>query len=262
MKTISTYGAVLILLIALIRSGSASNLANPLTPLPPARIGIGLSYSLGGHTITNREIPALLNRIHCRATYSPVSLINFGFDLGATQLEVASDTTTRDTLGIFHGEYRFSVGGHLKLSTPLYRDLVGAVAIAQTTRFSSSNEHDARYEGIDGDAALGVLFHIPGIGYAALGPKVYLIRGKNRGYDGAEGKFANVNNVRAWLAVDYFPRVGTIMENRPYFSFEMSLSPEVAFRKRAPVQEFEFSITFGTVTPRLYGEVSEAPWEP
>jgi hypothetical protein len=241
---------------------TASNLANPLAPLPPARVAIGVSYHLGGHTITQRRIPALLNRFNGRATYAPFSFLSFGVDLGATRMDVAADTTAGDTVGLFHGDYRFSAGGHLKLSSPLFRDRLGVVGIARATTFSSGNDYDALYGGIDGNGALGLLVHIPGFGYAAAGPKLYLIRGENTSHDGTQNTYANVNNLRGWLAVDYFPRVSEKMKNRPYLSFEIALSPEAAVDRRAPIQEFSFSLTFGTVTPRLYGEVSEVPWQP
>ncbi len=241
-----------------------SNLVNPLTPIPEARIAVAASYHLGGYTITNRNIPAMLNRFHARLSYAPLSLLNIGFDAGASQAEVAGDTTRGDTLGIFHGAFAFSYGTHLKLATPLYfNDLIGLIAIAQATHFTSENEQGAVYRGYDGCGAAGVIVHIAGFGYAAAGAKAYLIQGENRGYNQNSYKeYSNSNNVRGWLAVDYFPRMQEVMTNKPFISFEVSLSPEAMLGGRAPVQELAFSIGIGSITPRLYGERSEIEWEP
>jgi hypothetical protein len=242
----------------------ASNLANPLTPIPEARIAVGASYHLGGYTITNREIPAMLNRFHARVSYAPLSLLNFGLDAGASQVEVAADTGSADTLGVFHGNYGFSIGAHCKLATPLFLDdLLGLVAIGQATHFVSENDKGAIYEGFDGAAAAGVLLHIRGIGFAAAGAKLYMIDGQNKSYNrDAYNDYSNHNNVRGWLAFDYFPRTRMTSSNKPFISIEISLSPDAAFDQRAPVQEISFSAGIGSVTGRLYGERSELEWTP
>lgn len=243
----------------------ASNLANPVAPIPTARIGIGLSYHLGGHTVTNREIPSLMNRFHARFSYAPSTYLNFGFDLGTSQMDVASDTSALDTLLIFHGKYGFSYGAHLKLSTPLIlNDIVGLIGIFQGTRFFSENDEGAYYSGYDAAGAAGLLFHIPGFGYIAAGSKVYLIaKGRNKSYNsGVEHRYSNINNVRGWLAIDYFPKIKSISETRPYISFELSISPDAKVRDRAPIQEVSISIAIGSITKRLYGEESDVEWEP
>jgi hypothetical protein len=244
---------------------SASNLANPLLPIPAARIGIGVSYHLDGITITNRAIPCLQNRFHARASYAPISLVNFGVDAGVTQIDVATDTTGADTLTAFHGNYQFSWGAHLKVSTPMFiKNRIGFLGIVQGTSFSSSNVEGALYRGYDATAAAGILLRIPKFGYVAVGPQVYLIaRGLNKSYDGgAEQPYSNINNVRGWLAIDFFPPIKAITTNRPYISLELSAGPEARLKQRAPIQEVSFSISIGTITKRLYGEASEVEWEP
>lgn len=241
----------------------ASNLANPLAPIPDARMGIGVSYHLGGHTITNWEIPSIMNRIHARVNYAPFTYFNFGADLGVTQMEVAADTLDTLAIGAFHGKYGFSFGVNIKLSSPLFKDVIGIIGIGQGTIFESENKSGAMYGGYDGAGAIGLLLHIPNVGYLAAGSKLYLIQGKNHSYNSTkENDYSNVNNVRGWIAFDYFPRINTDAKYIPYFSLEVSLSPDAAFGKKAPVQEISFSLALGSITRRLYGETSSLQWHP
>ncbi|MBD3319648.1 MAG: hypothetical protein GF350_00970 [Chitinivibrionales bacterium] len=241
----------------------ASTIANPAVAIPDARVSIGLSYNLGGHSITSDTVPCVLNRIDARLSYSPSMLINFGIDLGAAQMSVAGDTSRTDTVGVFEGKFGFSGGGHLKVSTPFFfNDIAALVGIAKATYFSSENEETALYGGVDGAGVLGVQFHIPGFGYITAGPMLYVIMGENRSYDGNSGEYFNANNLRGWLSIDFFPQMKIASTNLPYISFEIAISPEANFGGRAPVEEFGFSICVGTVTKRLYGETTDVEWEP
>lgn len=244
-------------------SGYASNLANPVATIPDARVGIGVSYHLGGYTITNQEIPSLFNRIHARISYSPFTYFNFGVDLGVTQVEVAADTLDTLVYGVFHGNYKFSFGVHIKVSSPFFKDIVGLVGIAQGTKFSSENKAGALYGGFDGAGAAGFIFHIKNIGYAAAGAKLYVIQGENRSYNSKKDHFySNVNNLRGWVAFDYFPKIKAVSKYIPYISLEVSVAPGASFGEKAPIQEISFSIAVGSITKRLYGETSSLQWHP
>lgn len=250
-------------IIAHISSLYASNLVNPLAPIPGARIGIGVSYGLGGHTITNREIPCLLNRMQVRLNYSPIVYANIGVDVGLAQMDVASDTLGVSITGLFHGKFKFSYGANLKLSSPLFRDIIGVIGIGQGTYFSSEDENGALYSGYDGAGAIGILFHIKNIGYAAVGSKLYLIKGTNKSYNSdVEQNYSNINNLRGWVAFDYFPRMKKISKQIPYFTLEVSVAPGASFGKRAPVQELSFSFSLGIITKRLYKKTSSLDWHP
>jgi len=89
-----------------------------------------------------------------------------------------------------------------------------------------------------------------------------LIEGKNTDYEGATGSYSNVNNVRGWLAVDYFPSDKFNNKNTFYVSAELTVSPKISFNGRAPVEEMSFSVSIGAITPRLYGEQSDVEWKP
>lgn len=260
------YKLLSIVMIAILLSSAScfgSNLANPVAPVPGARVSVGISYNLGGHTITNWEIPALMNRIHARANYSPFRYFNFGVDLGVTQMEVAADTMDTNYVGAFHGNYKFSFGINLKLASPLLKDIIGVVGIAQGTRFESENKSGAMYGGYDAAGAVGLLLHIKNVGYLAAGSKIYLIEGSSHSYNSSEDNFySNINNIRGWVAFDYFPKIKTIRKYIPYVSFEVSVSPDVEFGEKAPIQEIGFSIAIGSLTLPLYGEGHDEEWHP
>ncbi len=241
----------------------AVNLADPPVLIPPARVAVGLSYDLGGYPITNRAVPTIMNRFQAQVSYAPFSFLNFGVDGGATQMDVAGDTTAQDTFGVFHGGYEFSGGAHLKLGTPFFFDnLVSVVGIAHGSVFSSKNSAGTTYGGMDGAGAVGLQFHISNFGYVTAGSELYLISGKTTDYNGVKGNYSNVNNVRGWLAVDYFPPEKMNSQNSFYVSLEMSVAPKATFDGRAPIQEMSFSVSIGAVTPRLYGQKSDAEWKP
>jgi hypothetical protein len=242
---------------------SASNLADPAVLIPPSRLSVGASYDLGGFTITNDSVPCMLNRFEARVSYSPFSFVNFGVDAGATQMEVAGDTTNTDTVGIFHGKYGFSGGGHLKLGTPFFfNDLMAAVGILHGTYFSSMNNAGSVYSGMDANGGVGLQFHIHDFGYITAGSSVYLIFGKNKSFSGQQGKYSNINNVRGWLAIDYFPTIAASSRNIMYISLELTVSPKATFDGRAPVQEMSVSACIGSITRKLYGQESETEWKP
>jgi len=241
----------------------AENLANPAVLLQPARIALGASYDLGGYTITNRDVPCMLNRVQGRCSYSPNSYVNFGIDAGTVQMEIASDTTATDTFDVFHGKYGITGGAHLKLGTPFYfNNLVCGVCIIDGSYFSSKNDAGTTYSGMDGAAGLGLQFHLNGFGFLTAGSTVYLIKGKDQSYSGAENFYSNKNNVRGWLALDYFPSDKMGSNNTLYISLELSVSPKVTFNDRAPVQEFGFSVAIGSISRRLYGQDASVEWKP
>ncbi len=241
----------------------ASNLANPAVSIPEARIAIGASYHLGGYTLTNKEIASLWNRIHSRVEYAPLEFVSLGIEFGATQIDVDSYINGFDTVPVFQGRFGFSGGAVLKLSTPaILHDYIKITCITKASFFSSKNNHKALYKGIDGVGIIGVQFHIPRFGYITTGPLVYLIDGTNQSYTGKENFYSNVNNIRGWIAIDFFPRLKEITTNKPYISLELSVSPEVDFSRKVPVQEFSVSISIGSVTRRLYGMQNDIEWEP
>ncbi len=242
----------------------AANLANPAVVIPEARASVGVSYNLGFHTITNRYVPMLMNRFHARGTFAPSSYLNVGIDAGISQLDVAADTTGTDTLGVFHGEYGFSGGGHVKLATPFFFDeLMSIVGMATGTYFKVPNENGAWYGGVDGTGSVGFQFRIPRFGYLTAGGQMYLIQGRNQGYTGSEGRYANSNNIRGWFAVDYFPELEVSENASPYISLEISLAPDVDYIREGqpPFREIGFSISIGSVTRQLWGEETER-WDP
>lgn len=238
----------------------AANLANPANSFPEARLAIGASYHLGGYTLTNQELPSMFNRLHARVSYSPLKYVSFGIDGGTIQIDVER---SNDSAATFHGNFGYSGGGHLKLATPsFFKQKLSVVALAQGTIFKSANKFDAEYAGKDATGAVGIQVHIPGFGFITAGPWVYLIQGENKSYNGSTSFYSNTNNVRGWLAVDYFPKMKEISNNKPYISFEFSISPKADYSKRVPVQEFSFSISIGSITNRLYGTQSEVEWSP
>ena len=178
-------------------------------------------------------------------------------------MEVAGDTTAADTFGIFHGGYGFSGGGHLKLGTPFFfNNVMCGIGIFQGGIFSSQNSAGTTYRGTDACGGLGLQFHVPSFGYITIGSQAYLILGKTTDFSGKQGYYSNVNNVRGWLAIDYFPPELPSSNNLFYLSFEMSVSPKARFNARAPVQEISFSVSIGSITPRLYGQETSEEWRP
>lgn len=232
-----------------------SNLANPGLGIPPARLALGASYHVGGYPITGREVPMIMNRVHAHATFSLLKYIDIGVEAGTSQIEVASYTDATDTIQTFHGNYGFSGGAHLKLvSPPLVKDLLSAVVVAQATAFSSANTHGARYGGYDGAGAAGLQLRIPRMGSVSAGAKMYLIEGSNKGYQGTEGEYSNVDNLRGWIAVDFLPTFKEDVKGKPYFTFEASVSPDTRLGGSVPLKGAAFSLAVGWISPRLYGE--------
>ncbi len=241
----------------------ASNVANPAVNIPEARIAIGASYHLGGYTLSNKAIASLWNRVHSRVEYSPLKFLSLGVELGATQIDVDRFINGSDTVPVFHGKFGFSGGALLKFSTPAFlHDYLRVTGVTKASFFSSKNKHNASYKGIDGVGIIGLQFHIPRFGYITTGPLIYVIDGTNRSYTGKENYYSNLNNIRGWIALDIFPRLKEVTSNKPFISVELSMSPEIDFSKRIPIQEFSVSISIGSVTSRIYGIDNDIEWEP
>lgn len=232
----------------------SSNLANPAAAIPTANMLIGASYHLGGYTLTNLNLPAIFNRFHGRVDYAPISYINLGADVGVTQIEVDKYISQTDTIEMFHGNYGFSGGAHLKLSTPfIAKKTLSFFTIGQATTFNSKNSNSAAYGGIDGTGVIGFQVHIPNFGYIAAGPMIYLIEGDLKGSDGQKVTFSNSNNVRGWLAIDYYLKGNDLSKGNAYLSVEFSVSPKADYSSRIPVQEFSLSVSLGYISGKLYG---------
>lgn len=252
-----------LILISVVVTIFGSNLGNPAVSIPESRIAIGASYHAGGYTITNLEIPSIFNRIHARLEYSLLSNVSIGIDLGATQIEVDSYTTGLDSFAVFHGKFGFSGGAHLKASTPFFfNKKIAFVGIGNATTFSSKNKSNASYGGFDGAGTIGVQFHIPHFGYISTGPMIYLIKGKNESYNGIKDRYSNINNIRGWLAIDFFPDLKEMSSNKPFVTLEVTASPAADYSKKIPLQEFSVSICVGSVSKRLYGVQNGVDWKP
>lgn len=249
---------LILLLLSQLSIVNALNLASPLAPIPEGRFTFSASYDLNGITITNREIPAIMNRIMGTFTISTTEFFNFGIDLGVSQMDVASDS---NDVSLYHGKYGFTSGANIKVSTPRAKDIIGVVGLAKGTWFMTSEDKGERYyRGLDIAAAAGPLFHIPNFGYVAFGPKIYYIHGKN---DYSASNFHNVNNLRGWIAIEYFPKMKNESKYLPFLTIESSISPETKINgRRAPVIEFSASITFGAVSSKVFGEIEEIGWRP
>jgi hypothetical protein len=247
-------------IFTLVWAAAASNLANPAITLPEARMAVGVSYHIGGYSLTNDSIPALFNRIHGRVEFGPIKYLTLGIDAGVTQIEVDRYS---DTAAVFHGKFGFSGGAHLKLASPPFaREYLTVIAIAQATMFNSVNKFSAAYGGKDGCGVVGIQVHLPGFGYLSIGPQVYLIQGTGKSYNGESGFYSNTDNIRGWCAIDYFPKMKDGSNGKPYVSLEFSASPSATYSKRIPVQGFSVSVSIGSITKRLYGTDSDIDWTP
>ncbi|HEX2956368.1 MAG TPA: hypothetical protein VHO70_06045 [Chitinispirillaceae bacterium] len=240
-----------------------SNLANPAVSVPVSRITIGASYLASGYTITNLEIPSLFNRIHARVEYSLLSNVSIGVDIGVTQIDVDKYAIGEDSFPVFHGKFGFSGGAHLKVSTPfILKNTLALTCIGNATTYSSKNTDGAMYGGFDGAGAIGLQLHIKRFGYISAGPMMYLIKGNNESYDGIKGKYSNINNLRGWLAIDFFPDLKEMSSNKPFITLEITASPEADYSKRIPLQEFSVSLCIGSVSKRLRGIENGVEWKP
>jgi len=250
------------ILVCLITLGvsHAANLANPAFNVNGGRLGFGVSYHLGGYTITNEEVPCLLNRVHGRLIFSPIPHFDLGIDLGIAQMDVDSYIGGGDTIPLFHGGVGFSGAAQVKGTTPFFlNEMVAGVLLVQGGLFSSENEYGALYKGYDGSAALGIQVKIQSYGYISAGVKAYYIQGSNRHYtdsENTERSYSNLNNVGGWCAIDLTPELRGQIPGKPYFTIEISATPEATYDDRIPVQEFSISLSVGWISPRIFGEPS------
>jgi hypothetical protein len=245
----------IILMLSVAQFANASNLANPASALPTANILLGASYHLGGYSLTNLEVPSMFNRFHGRIDFAPADFVSFGVDLGTIQIDVDRYTTGTDTVSLFHGNYGFSGGAHLKLSSPLFlRKMISVFTIAQGTMFSSENSNKVSYGGYDGCGVVGLQIRIPKFGFVSIGPMVYVIEGEAKGVDNTKGFYSNVNNLRGWIAIDYHLKSTELTKGSAYISLEFSASPSANTSDRIPIQDFSFSISIGFISGKMYGE--------
>ncbi len=245
----------LIVMLGIVSFANASNLANPASALPKANILFGGSYHLGGYSLTNLEVPSMFNRFHGRIDYAPVDFVSFGVDLGTIQIDVDRYTTGTDTVSLFHGNYGFSGGAHLKLSSPSFlKNMLSVFLITQGTMFSSENPDKVSYGGYDGCGVVGLQIRIPKFGFVSIGPMAYVIEGEAQGADKAKEFYSNVNNIRGWIAIDYHLKSTALTKGSAYISLEFSASPAANTSERIPIQDFSFSISIGFISGKMYGE--------
>lgn len=228
--------------------------------IPGKTISIGGSASVDGYSLTNREIPCIINRFSGEIDFAPFNFMCIGITAGATSVIVDKF----DSVDMFKGKYGVSAGGNLKLSTPFFfKKSTSIITIGQGTYFRSENENGAYYGGEDFLGIAGFQFRLPGFGYLTLGPLVSYIMGENKSFDGTIKNFSNVNNVRGFAALDIFLKSKNVTTtNKPFLSVSTSISPKVNASQRIPVQEYSVSISIGSVSPRLYGESSMRDWNP
>lgn len=248
---------VCFVILCLTAASFGANLANPASQIGEARLAFGAAYHVNGSTITNMEIPMMMNRMGGRMSYSPVKYLSIGADLAAVQISVDQYEDNSDNMvPLFDGKYGVSFGGSINLYSPfLFNNSVAFVAIASGNFFRSENKHGAYYGGNDGAAAAGIHIRVPNFGFISAGPHLYIMNGENKSFDNEKtGAYSNINNVRGWIAFDYFPQVSALNEKtQPYFSVEFTMSPKINTSSRVRVQEFSVAVSMGTISQRLYG---------
>lgn len=257
MRTIKS----LVILLIFLCSVFAVNLTSPATPIPDARISLGLSYSLEGFELYQSDVEAysLLNRLNVSVTFAPVQNINIGIDAGAGNVAISAVDEIRE----FHGDLGFSGGLNTKLSTNYINDRISFMGILKANWFLSEGKAESRYSGMDLSAGGGPIVHINNFGYIAAGVKYQEIVGKNLDYVGTEGNWSNDETIGGFLAVDYFPKSELISNYIPYINFELAVFPGAGLKeKETSVKNISFGISFGAITKRLYGKKSELNWRP
>lgn len=239
----------------------ASNLTAPATPIPDARLSLGLSYNLEGHELYKSDVEAysLTNRLCVSVIFAPISNINIGLDIGAGNVAINSTEAIRE----YRGDIGFAGGLNTKLSTNFINDRFAFMGIMKSTWFLSEGSAESRYSGMDLSAGAGPIIHINNFGYIAAGVKYQEIVGKNMDYSGNEGKWSNDKTLGGFFAIDYFPKSEMISNYIPYITFEVGIFPGAGLKqKETSIDNISFGISFGAITKRLYGKKSELNWRP
>lgn len=252
---------IALLATILFSSVFAVNLTSPATPVPDARISLGLTYNLEGFELYQSDVEAysLTNRLNISVTFAPISNINIGVDFGAGNVAISSVDKIRD----FHGDIGFSGGLNTKLSSNFINDRIAFMGILKANWFLSEGNEKSQYSGMDLSAGAGPIVHINNFGYIAAGVKYQEIVGKNRDFSGNDGKWSNDETLGGFIAVDYFPKSELISNYIPYITFELGVFPGAGLKEKdTSVKNLSFGISFGAITKRLYGKKSELNWRP
>lgn len=253
--------SIVLILGAAIFSWGA-NVAFPSVAIPEARFGVGASYDITtGDLYGVDDVPFSMNTINASFTFAPVSVMNFGVDIGTRNVRIYSSDEVFD----FRGKMGFSAGGHLRLSTPLLKDVFGATALIKGAWFYSKNDYDAFYRGVDVTGALGFVFHIKQVGYISFGGKYFEIFGENQGFNDINtSSWSNDETLGGWVAFDFFPKMKQQGSYIPFVTLEAGVFPGAsAFRgDKSGIHNLSFSVTIGAITQRLYGESTELEWCP
>lgn len=252
---------IALLATILISSAFAANLTSPATPVPDARIALGLTYNLEGFELYQSDVEAysLTNRLNISVTFAPISNINIGVDFGAGNVAISAADAIRD----YHGDIGFSGGLNTKLSSNFINDRIAFMGIMKANWFLSEGNQESQYSGMDLSAGAGPIVHINNFGYIAAGLKYQEIVGKNMDYSGNEGKWSNDETLGGFIAIDYFPKSELISNYIPYITFELGVFPGAGLKeKETSVKDLSFSLSFGAITKRLYGKKSELNWRP
>lgn len=230
-------------------AASAANLAVPAAQVGDGRVSFGASYVAVGADITNDEIPLTIGGIIGHVSYAPVRYVNFGLDFGTARVGVdAFLPAGADTVRAFDGDFGWSAGGHLKLATPYFWDVLSILGAANGNFFRSTNKAGAYYGGVDAAAALGIQFRIPN-GALTIGPQLYLILGENKGISGDKNTYTNLHNARVWLAYDFIPDVVPFGgDHKPYVSIEFTAAPKIDENNNRPsISGFSVSLSVGAI---------------
>lgn len=258
--TVNRKLSVLVALIAAVVSWGAS-VSYPFTPVPTARFATALSYDMYGIGLYKSNVAgasAMIHGFNASFTYSPITFINFGLDVGERKVDIF----TYDKSYNFDGKIGFAGGTHVKLATPYFSDIIGIVGVARTLWFSSAR-HDVYYGGMDFTGAGGISFHINSFGYISCGMKYFEIFGRTGGVQSPIGSnWSNDKVSGGFVSFDMFPKTSA-RKYIPFVSVELALFPQLeAFDGDRPaIRNASLSITIGGITNRLYGN-SDNDWRP
>ncbi|MDR0303682.1 MAG: hypothetical protein LBH98_02775 [Chitinispirillales bacterium] len=253
--------SVLFAFIAVVFS-YGGGVAYPLTPVPSARFATAISYDMYGGYLYKPSISGAtvtLQGFNASFTYSPITFINFGFDLGERNVKIF----THDEQYRFDGKIGFAGGTHAKFATPYFNELIGVVGFVRALWFSSETKNETYYGGMDFTGAGGLSFRVKNFGYISLGAKYFEIVGKNGEVSGTQsGSWGNEDVFGGWVSFDMFPKI-PVRKHIPFFSIELCLFPGAdAFDGTKPaIRNASFNLTIGAITNRLYGN-SDKDWTP
>ncbi len=237
-------------------AAKATPSGNPVVEFGPQQLLVGFYFDHSGQEVFNDNTPSVFNTTGLNIGYAPWKFLQVGGFIGVAEFDVAKPQSKRhiDTVGSFNSDYRLHGGGSLKLVAPIWESL--SIFGSGSGAYHEATDGLGNYKEVrELSGAAGMMWRFGRLFNVAMGAEYFLLDGEQRNNLQHGVKFANLDQYRGLLALEFFPPHSSLTSKGiPYISLSFRPTGSIGWNDRLGLQNASIAISLGFISDLSAGE--------